>query len=176
MAIRINGGDPFDPNNWLEDDHEHRIYATDDLSVYVVVDAIDYPFLTQWKWSIHNRTRYETSGHLYLKRTIQENTAPEGPRYESPNTGKLVRNYHRIQRTRFLHQDVMLRTGIPQPTPKHKEVDHINKQTWLCKRFNLQWATRGMQISSANRGSVRGIARVNQQLRKNAQARRQDGL
>lgn len=164
--MRINGGDPFDPNNWIEDDHEHRIYATDDLEVFVVVDAIDYPYLVQWKWSIHSRSYYERTGQLYLKRTVTEFTMPEGPRYESLITGKLVRNYHRIQRTRFLHQEVMLRTGKQPPTPKHKEVDHISKQTWVCKRDNLQWATRGMQVARANEGIVRGAARVRQKSRK----------
>lgn len=174
--FRINGGDPFDPNNWIPDDHEHRIYATDDLEVYAVVDAVDYPWLVQWKWSLHKRKSFERTGHVYLKRTVTEFTAPEGEPYESPITGKLVRNLHRYQKTRFLHQEVMLRTGIPQPTPEHKEVDHINKQTWLCKRFNLQWATRSMQVASSNRGGpLRGMARVHAQSRTNVRSGGPDG-
>lgn len=165
--IRIGDGDPFDPNNWLPDDHEHRIYATDDLSVYVIVDAIDYPWLVQWKWTLHNPKAYERNGQPYLKRVITEFTMPEGPKYISPFSGRLVRNQHRIQRTRFLHQEIMLRTGIPQPTPKHKEVDHINKRTIDCTRVNLQWATRGMQVASSNLGTVRGKAREHLQSRKN---------
>lgn len=172
--IRIDEGDPFDPNNWLPDDHEHRIYATDDLSLYAIVDAIDYPYLVQWKWTIHNRAYFERTGQFYLKRTVTEFTMPEGPRYESPITGKLVRNFHRIQRTRFLHQEIMERTGIPRPSPKHKEVDHINKQTWICKRFNLQWATRGMQVSSSNLGTVRGKAREHIKSRKDVCVSGQD--
>lgn len=175
MVIRINGGDPFDPNNWVPDDYEHRIYATDDLSLYVVVSAIDYPWLVQWKWTPHDLRRYERTGLLYLKRIITEFTDPEGPKYISPHTGKLVRNFHRVQRTRFIHQEIMLRTGIPQPTPAHKEVDHIlPKRTWDCRRENLQWATRGMQVSSANRGIVRGVALVNRQSRQNVREGGQD--
>lgn len=172
--IRINGGDPFDPNNWLPDDHEHRIYATDDLSAYVIVDAIDYPWLVQWKWTIHNRRYYERTGQLYLKRTVTEITAPEGPKYISHLSGKLVRNFHRIQRTRFLHQEIMERTGIPRPSPKHKEVDHINKRTQNCKRDNLQWATRGMQVASSNLGTVRGKAREHAKSRKDVGSSRQN--
>ena len=175
VVIAIKSDDFLDPNNWLPDEHEHRIYATDDLEVYVVVDAVDYPWLVQWKWTIHNRAYYERTGQLYLKRTVTEVIAPEGPRYESPLSGKLVRNFHRIQRTRFLHQEIMERTGIPRPTPKHKEVDHINKKTINCRRYNLQWATRSMQVASSNLGTVRGAARVHAKSRKNVRASGPDG-
>lgn len=173
MGIRINGGDPFDPNNWLEDDHEHRIYATD-LDIYVVVDEIDYQWLTQWRWTLHDPKNYEKRGAIYLKRVVTEIIAPEGPKYESPITGKLVRNPHRIQRARFVHQEIMLRTGIPQPTPKHREVDHINKRTRNCRRYNLQWATRGMQVSTSNLGTVRGVARVHEKPVKDVRPNGQD--
>lgn len=174
MVIKINGGDPFDPNNWIEDDHEHRIYSVD-LNIYVVVDWIDYIWLTQWRWSLHDPKQYERTGAIYLKRVVTEFVMPEGPKYESPFSGKLVRNQHRIQRARFLHQEIMLRTGIPKPTPAHKEVDHINKVTRICKRFNLQWATRSMQVTSSNQGSVRGAARVKSQSRKILLASRSNG-
>lgn len=148
--VRINGGDPFDPNNWLPDDHEYRIYSTDP-DIYVVVDKIYYQHLVQWQWTLHDRKLYERTGAIYLKRVITEFTMPEGPKYESEFTGRLVRNMHRVQRARFIHQEIMLLTGIPKPSPKHKEVDHINSKTWICKAYNLQWATRGMQVAGSNR-------------------------
>jgi hypothetical protein len=160
--IRINGGDPFDPNNWLPDDHEHRIYACIDYGggdvridpdIYVVVSPEDYPALARYRWNLHDRRKYELRGYIQLKRNVQENLAPEGPAYISQTTGKLTRNYKRIQRSVFIHQEIMRRTGIPQPTPKHKEVDHYpDKRTRNCRRENLRWATRGMQVTGSNLG------------------------
>ena len=138
--------DPFDPNNWVDDDYEHRIYGCADLSVYAVVDAIDYPYLSQFKWSLHKSKRQD---YPYLRRGISEFYAPDSERYESPITGLLVRNRNRWQSTRFLHTDVMLRKGTPQPTPKHNEVDHLNRKIWDCRRDNLDWATRAMQIANS---------------------------
>lgn len=138
--------DPWDPNNWTNDDHEHRIYGTADLSVYVVVDAIDYPYLSRFKWCVHDRRKLN---HIYLHRSISKFYESDGERYVSEFTGKLVRNRKRIQYNEFIHQAIMRRTGVPQPTPAHKEVDHLDRDLQNCRRVNLQWATRGMQ--NANR-------------------------
>lgn len=150
MLLEIDGPDIWDPNNWRESDHEHRIYADEDHGLYCVVDDIDYSFLTQWEWSLHSRKRFEERGVFYLRRIITEFHMPDGPAYESPMSGKLVRNRHRTQYNRMLHTEIMLRTGIPQPTPEHKEVDHINKQTWNCRRSNLRWATRKEQVANSS--------------------------
>lgn len=172
--ICIEADDFLDPNNWKPCNHEHRIYADDAASIYVIVSAIDYAWLCQWRWTLHNPRAYERTGQLYLKRVITEFTMPEGPKYISPLSGKLVRNQHRIQRARFIHQEIMLRTGIPQPTPEHREVDHRNRRTIDCTRDNLKWATRSEQVASANLGIVRGQALVNRKLRENVQARGPD--
>jgi hypothetical protein len=138
--------DMWDPNTWVLDDHEHRIYATDDLEVYAIVDAIDYPYLSQFKWSVHDRKKKK---HPYLHRKTHELIAPEGPAYVSEFTGRLVRNRHRIQRTVFLHTEIMLRKGEPKPTPKHKEPDHLDRNVLNCRRANLKWATRSDQVKNS---------------------------
>lgn len=143
--------DIWDPNNWIADDYEYRIYADEnDLDIYCVVDAIDYAHCAQWLWSLHSRRRFELKGRLYLRRVVTEFTMPDGPAYESRLSGKIVRNRHRIQYTRMLHTEIMLRTGIEPPTPDHDEVDHIDRDTKNCRRANLQWATRAMQVHNSD--------------------------
>ena len=79
---------------------------------------------------------------FYLKRGISEFYGPDGEAYESPITGKLVRNRKRVQRTMFLHVEVMIRAGISPPSPEHKIVDHYpSRNTMNCTRLNLRWAT-----------------------------------
>jgi hypothetical protein len=139
------GLDPWDPNNWSPSTHEHRIYADETLEVYAVVDAIDYPYLSQFKWSIHDRKK-AARGFVYLRRTTHEYMGPSGGLYESPITGALVRDKKRIQGNKFLHTEIMERTGIPKPTPKHNETDHRDRNTLNCRRINLIWATRSMNV------------------------------
>jgi hypothetical protein len=174
--MRINGGDPFDPNNWIPDDHEYRIYACIDYGggdmradpdLYVVVSKEDYSDLVRYRWNLHDRKKYERLGYIQLKRCTTEYLAPEGPRYISPTTGKLTRNYKRIQRSVFIHQEIMERTGIPRPSPKHKEVDHYpDRKTKNCRRENLRWATRGMQVSGSNLGRANDNGKPSRNVRK----------
>lgn len=148
-VIKIIGDDIWDPNNWVEDDHEHRIYASDDLEIYAVVDAIDYPYLCQFKWSVHDKKKAER-GYVYLRRALHEGLGPGGQYYESPITGRWVRDKKRVQRNKFLHTEIMERTGIPKPSLKHREVDHGDRRTLNCRRRNLTWATRSMNVRNSS--------------------------
>lgn len=149
--------DMWDPRLWLGDAHEHRIYADVHLEHYAVVDAVDYSFLAQWEWSMLSRKRWERTGQFYLRRSITEFLAPDGERYEN-ELGYIVRNRKRITRSRMLHVEIMLRTGIPRPTPEHREVDHIDRKWWNCRRSNLRWATRQDQV--LNSGYIENMAKA----------------
>lgn len=135
--------DMWDPRTWAADDHEHRIYADETLEVYAVVDAIDYPFLVQWKWSVHTLRVHSTLARkkFYLRRVQTTFFGPDGSPYESIYTGKLVRNRNRITQNVFLHTEVMRRKGTPPPTPDHKIIDHCDRDTMNCRRANLEWQT-----------------------------------
>lgn len=148
--LKIVGDDMWDPNNWVEDDHEHRIYADETLEIYAVVDAIDYPYLSQFKWSVHDRKK-AARGHIYLKRNSCEFLEKDGEPYESRITGTMVRNRKRIVRTVFLHQDIMRRMKKRKPTKLHKEVDHRNRRMLDCRRKNLRWATRKQQVINSSK-------------------------
>lgn len=150
MLLKVEGPDIWDPNNWDQDEHEHRIYGDQSLETYAVVDAIDYPYLCQFKWSIHTfrigkrgSTAFSnTRKKFYLRRGVSEFHGPDGERYESPFTGYVVRHRNRVQRTVFLHQEIMQRMGALPPTPKHVIIDHKDRNTWNCRRENLHWLTR----------------------------------
>lgn len=126
-------GDPFDPTTWTADDYEYRIYADDKLSLYAVVDAIDYSYLVRWRW-IKHYSRGRTK--VYLKRTMHEGTRID-----------------RVQKTLFLHQAIMQRSGLVRPSPFHVLPDHINGNSLDCRRDNLRWATYLM-----NRMNINGAA------------------
>jgi hypothetical protein len=131
--------DFFDPRTWTDDNHEYRIYGTPSLDIFAVVDRIDYAWAAQWLWSIHT-IKGKTS--IYLRRGISEFWAPDGAQYESPISGRLVRNRQRRQSTLFLHAAIMERSGIAKPTEDHSLVDHIDRDTFNCRRGNLRWATK----------------------------------
>jgi hypothetical protein len=134
--------DPFDPSSWKADEHEYRIYASNDPEFYVVVDQEDYAFLAQFSWSIHTYHNGRAARtQLYLRRSISDFYAPDGPMYESLTSGKLVRNRKRVQRNLFLHFVVMLRKGDIPPDKHHHIVDHDNRNTRNCRRSNIRWAT-----------------------------------
>lgn len=149
MLLKIVGDDMWDPNNWVPDTHEHRIYADEGLEHYCVVDAIDYPWCVQWAWSMLSRKRWEKTGRFYLRRVITTFHAPDGEKYENPETGYIVRNRHRTATNRMLHTEILLRMGAEKPTPEHNEGDHIDRQTWNCRRSNLRWATRREQVQNS---------------------------
>lgn len=162
MLRRINGGDMWDPNNWIEDDRECRIYGNDDLSIYAVVDWVHYIHLVQFRWSVH--TKYVHRGRdrsqYYLRRNVSEFYDTDGERYESPITGKIVRNRRRVQYNVFLHQAVMDLAGIKPPTPDHKLIDHGDRDSLNCRLSNLSWVTHGENNNNANKRRVRNQAGV----------------
>lgn len=144
--MRVDGDDIWDPNNWIEDEHECRIYGADDLGVYAVVDWIDYIALVQHRWSVH---AVKGKPQLYLRRGVSEFFASDGEPFESPITGKLVRNRKRVQSNLFLHTAIVLRAKLEPPSPEHTIIDHKDRNTMNCRRINLHWATHKM--NSQNR-------------------------
>jgi len=134
-------GDPFDPNNWIKDDHEHRIYADETLELYAVVDWIDYIELCKYRWSVHTKNygRYKRP-QVYLRRSVNEEIG-SARRYECFITGKILENRQRIVRTLFLHQAVMQRMRILPPSPDHNIINHRDRNSMNCRRSNLFWAT-----------------------------------
>jgi HNH endonuclease len=153
MLLRLEGPDIWDPNTWVPDEYEHRIYGDETLERYAIVDAIDYPYLCQFKWSVHS-VNYGALGtgrarkKFYLRRGVSEFYDSDGEPYESPITGKIIRNRRRVQRTEFLHQAVMRRMGIEPPTANHVIIDHRDRDTMNCRRSNLYWETHaGNQLN-----------------------------
>lgn len=144
----IDPNDFFDPRNWKEPE-PCRIYLTDDLELFALVDAVDYPALCKYRWSSLGRQWKQGQKHDYARRSQSEFHAPDGPMYESPITGKMVRNRHRIQRTVFLHHVIAERAGLIKPTPKHL-LDHRNGKPLDCRRKNLRWATRRFNMLNSN--------------------------
>jgi hypothetical protein len=145
----------WDPRTWRTDDHEYRIYSSWDIEgVYAIVDAIDYPYLSQYLWSIHDPKKIN---HPYLRRSVHIELAPEGAPYESRITGKIVRNRYRVQRNEFLHQAVMRLKGDEPPTPEHTTIDHRDRNTLNCRRANLVWATKKEQVLNARR-RINGVS------------------
>jgi hypothetical protein len=129
--------DPFDLEAWpISDGEPGRVYGTADLSVYALVDAIDYPWAVQWTWSVLRRPGRQP----YLRR------AQEAPTTRCPTSGIVIRS---AQRTVYLHVEIMKRTGIPPPCVEHKLVDHIDVDSLNCRRNNLRWAT--YSVNSRNR-------------------------
>lgn len=121
----------FNPNTWVTEEREFRIYGDDHASVWSVVDEIDYQWCIQWLWS----PKYSKGDKkFYLRRSIQ--------------TG--VGQYTRTQHTRFLHTEIMERTGILPPSPLHILVDHRDGNSMNCRRANLRWATHSMNNKNVN--------------------------
>ena len=123
--------DIWDPNNWVFPIHECRIYGDNLAQIYSVVDEIDYEWCIQWLWSVKFSRRGKK---FYLRRNMQS------------GSGRIAR----IRHTRFLHTEVMLRTGIPQPSPLHFLVDHRDGDGMNCRRSNLRWATESMNSKNIN--------------------------
>jgi len=125
-ALQKLSCDPFDLEAWPIEDTPQRIYGDAALSIWGLVDPIDYPWASQWCWSILRRPGRKP----YLKRT--RDVYAEG--------------YGR-QRCEavYLHVEIMKRTGIAPPTPEHVLVDHIDYLDTLNNcRHNLRWATYSM--------------------------------
>ena len=127
----LSGGkdDLFDPNTW-DLDYEHRVYGDDRAELWAIVDEDDYAWALQWSWS----PKWSRGGRkVYLRRVSHEG-------------GRI----NRIQRTVWLHIEVMRRTGIEPPSPEHTMVDHHNRDSLNCRRENLQWVTPSMNRQNSN--------------------------
>lgn len=121
--------DPFDPRTWAEDDHEHRIYGNDALTIYALVDPEDYTWFARWRWS----PKVSKGGKkVYLFR----------PQSDRSRASRVVSLY--------LHVEIMKRTGIQPPSSLHTMTDHRNGNGLDCRRRNLRWATPRMNCLNRN--------------------------
>jgi hypothetical protein len=91
-----------------------------------IVDADDYAFLTQWRWS-YKTSSWAYGAKVYAKRTERRD-------------GKQVSVY---MATVVLTE----RKGEPRPSPLHT-VDHQNVDSLDNTRGNLRWATKSEQNSN----------------------------
>ena len=150
MAILV---DFLDPNTWVDDNHEYRIYADDYANQYAIVDQVDYQHLVQWRWRlkqsrIHRGTKQPK---VYLARVDHEQLGLDF--YED---GNRIRN--RRQSTIFLHTVVMERKATPKPiTNKKIIVDHANGDSFDCRRNNLRYATISFNNRNRNGSHEYGL-------------------
>lgn len=124
----------LDPNNWVSDIHQHRIYAPDSNShanfdKYAIVDAEDYWHFSEYSWCI-KRCRYNKE---YLRRAVAI--------WENKVKIKTISLY--------LHIEIMKRVK-PPPSPYHIIVDHRDGDEWNCRRANLRWATKDQNNKNRN--------------------------
>lgn len=138
MEGAVSDLDFLDPNNWVFNNHEFRIYADDYANDYALVDQEDYSFLIQWRWKpktskVHKGTK---KPKIYLCRSVSEILGED----TYAEDGKRIRN--RYTQTLYLHEVVMERSGKSKPkTNKKLIIDHANGDGFDCRRRNLRWAT-----------------------------------
>lgn len=129
--------DFLDPNTWVKEEHEHRIYGDDREGIYAVVDEIDYQYLVQWRWKPKESRKHKGTKNpkVYLCRAESELFGADV--YED---GKRIRQ--RCTRTVYLHTVVMQRKGVPLPTTNKRIItDHANGNGLDCTRDNLRYTT-----------------------------------
>lgn len=93
----------------------------------VVVDQIDYAYLTQWKWSF-KRSQWKFGAKIYARRCERRGSA----RVSIYMHGVILRE----------------RMGLDRPSDAH-EGDHVDIDSLNNRRRNLRWVTKGEQ--NANR-------------------------
>lgn len=92
----------------------------------VTVDARDFAFLTQWRWS-YVRLGWRYGASVYARREARVN-------------GRRLRIYmHRV----ILRE----RMRLAPPSPRH-QCDHRDIDTLNNTRRNLRWASRSVQIAN----------------------------
>lgn len=129
--------DFFDPNTWVFEQREYRIYADDYGNDYAIVDQIDYQYLIQWRWRLKPSRRWKgtTKPKLYLSRPGHEQIGED-----DFHNGFRIRN--RKQSTIFLHHVVAERANLPKlQTNKRLILDHADGDERHCRRHNLRWTT-----------------------------------
>ncbi len=90
----------------------------------VTVDARDFAFLTQWRWSALRMT-WRFGANVYAGRFVQVN-------------GR--------QRTIFMHRLILReRMGLAPPSRRH-QCDHRDIDSLNNTRRNLRWVTRRQQL------------------------------
>lgn len=123
--------DFFNPNFWIKELHEFRIYGDDNAFHWAIVDEEDYHWAIKWRWHINKPHPTRNGKKLYMRRVLSNSK-----RYIPPL---------------YLHVEIHKRTGIIQPSPLHTFVDHIDGNELNCLRSNLRWVTPQM-----NRQNARG--------------------
>lgn len=125
--------DVFDPNTWsAEPPRECRIYLDDLAQTWAVVDYEDYLHFCRWRWHVNSPHPSRNGKKRYVVRTL---TLPG-----------------RIHKKLYLHVEIMKRSGIVQPTPLHRIVDHRDGDELNCRRENLRYAT-----PRQNRANINGM-------------------
>lgn len=90
----------------------------------VTIDARDFAFLTQWKWTYLRRV-WRYGANVYAKRFVQVN-------------GR--------QRTIFMHSVILRQRMRLVPPGRRHECDHRDIDSLNNTRRNLRWATRRQQL------------------------------
>lgn len=124
---------PFDLATWPIEEEPQRIYGDAALSIWALVDPIDYAWASQWCWCPIVRPGRK----VYLRRAAggtRRMCGEDEGRYQIRDKVETV----------YLHVEIMKRTDIPPPCPEHKLCDHRDLDTLNNCRHNLRWATYSM--------------------------------